>query len=194
VIEAYLSGLEQFAASGGDPAQVHSVASFFVSRVDTEVDRRLEQIGGDAERLRGKAAVAQAKAAYKLFTERFSGSRWEDLATKGAHVQRPLWASTSTKNPDYADLVYVDSLIGPQTVNTMPDKTVDAFDDHGTVTRTVDVDERAAEDDLAAIEAAGVNLADVSRRLEEEGVASFSKSFSDLRNSLSEKASALRNG
>jgi transaldolase len=194
VIEAYLSGLEQFAASGGDPAQVHSVASFFVSRVDTEVDRRLEQIGGDAERLRGKAAVAQAKAAYKLFTERFSGSRWENLATKGAHVQRPLWASTSTKNPDYADLLYVDSLIGPQTVNTMPDKTVDAFDDHGTVTRTVDVDERAAEDDLAAIEAAGVNLADVSRRLEEEGVASFSKSFSDLRNSLSEKASALRNG
>ena len=118
---------------------MHSVASFFVSRVDTEVDRRLEALNNDkALALRGKAAVAQAKLAYQLFLERFSGPRWEALAAKGAHVQRPLWASTSTKNPAYPDLLYVDSLIGPDTVNTMPDATVAAFLDHGTVARTVD--------------------------------------------------------
>src|SRR5580658_4527033 len=150
VIEAYISGLEAFAATGGDLSRVHSVASFFVSRVDTEVDRRLEALNNEkALALRGKAAVAQAKLAYQLFLERFSGPRWEALKAKGAHVQRPLWASTSTKNPAYPDLLYVDSLIGPDTVNTMPDATVAAFLDHGTVARTVDADPDAARHALA---------------------------------------------
>ena len=121
------------------------MASFFVSRVDTEVDRRLEKAGEQAAGLEGKAAVAQAKLAYRLFQERFSGPRWEALAARGAHLQRPLWASTSTKNPAYPDLLYVDSLIGPHTVNTMPDATVAAFVDHGTVARTVDTDVAEAE-------------------------------------------------
>ncbi len=192
VIDAYLSGLEAYAAAGGDLGAVHSVASFFVSRVDTEVDRRLEQLGGSAASLAGKAAVAQAKTAYKLHQERFSGQRWEALAAQGAHPQRPLWASTSTKNPAYPDLLYVDSLIGPDTVNTMPDATVTAFDDHGTVARTVDVGSDEAEADLQALADAGVDMGDVARRLEEEGVASFAKSFEELMNSLVDKANRLQ--
>lgn len=192
VIEAYLSGLEAYAAAGGDLARVHSVASFFVSRVDTEVDRRLASRGGAATELEGKAAVAQAKTAYKLFAERFSGSRWERLAAQGAHPQRPLWASTSTKNDAYPDLLYVDSLIGPDTVNTMPNATVEGFCEHGTVARTVDVDVEGAEADLRALAEAGVDMADVSSTLEDEGVASFAKSFEDLLNSLSDKAVRLR--
>ncbi len=192
VIDSYLTGLEAFAASGGDLADVHSVASFFVSRVDTEVDRRIEQLGGPAADLAGKAAVAQAKAAYKLHRERFSGPRWEALAARGAHPQRPLWASTSTKNPAYPDLLYVDSLIGPDTVNTMPDATIEAFDDHGTVARTVDAGAEEAEADLKALADAGVDMGDVARRLEEEGVASFAKSFEELMNSLADKASRLQ--
>ena len=189
VIEAYLSGLE---ACVGDLARVHSVASFFVSRVDTEVDRRLDAIGTDAAlALRGKAAVAQAKLAYELFRTRFSGPRWEALAARGANLQRPLWASTSTKNPAYPDTLYVDELIGPDTVNTMPEATIAAFEDHGTLARTVDRDVEASHrvmDDLAAV---GVDLADVSRTLEHEGVAAFSKSFDELMTALEEKAAAL---
>ena len=189
VIEAYLSGLEAYK---GDVSRVRSVASFFVSRVDTEVDRRLEAIGTDeALALRGQAAVAQARLAYRLFRERFSGPRWAALAERGAHVQRPLWASTSTKNPTYPDLLYVDPLIGPDTVNTMPDATIEAFLDHGTLARTVDfgVDEaQAALDRLADV---GVDLADVSRTLEEEGVAAFVKSFDELMQTLHDKANAL---
>jgi transaldolase len=133
VIEAYLSGLE---AAEGDLSSVASVASFFVSRVDTEADRRLDAVGSpEALALRGKVAVANAQLAYKLFLERFQGPRWEALVARGARVQRPLWASTSTKNPAYSDTLYVDTLIGPDTVNTMPDATLDAFDDHGTVER-----------------------------------------------------------
>jgi len=190
VIEAYISGLEKFDKAGGDLSRVHSVASFFVSRVDTEVDRRLGHLGVDTHGLAGKTAVAQAKLAYRLFKDEFSGPRWEALATKGAHRQRPLWASTSTKNEDYPDLLYVDSLIGPDTVNTLPDATVEAFADHGTVARTVDagVDEAAA--DLERLHAVGVDLDDVSRVLEEEGVASFSKSFEELMQSLNDKANA----
>jgi transaldolase len=194
VIEAYIDGLERFAATGGDLGQVHSVASFFISRVDTEVDRRLEGLGGDAATLVGKAAVAQARLAYKLFSEQFSGPRWEALAAQGAHPQRPLWASTSTKNPAYPDLLYVDSLIGPMTVNTMPDATVDAFADHGTVVRTIDTDVDAAEAHLDALATAGVDMADVARVLEDEGVASFSKSFDQLIGSLGDKAAALSGG
>ncbi len=206
VIEAYLSGLEAFVAGGASPEQVSrvaSVASFFVSRVDTEVDRRLDALASagpagpahspaDLAPLYGTAAVAQAKLAYQLFGERFSGSRWENLAARGAQVQRPLWASTSTKNPAYPDLKYVDGLIGPDTVNTMPDSTVNAFLDHGTVGRTVDQDvpgARAALDRLAAV---GIDMTDVTRLLEEEGVASFSKSFDELMQVLSDKAAQLR--
>ena len=118
---------------------MHSVASFFVSRVDTEVDHRLEQIGGDdAVALRGRAAVAQARLAYQIFRNRFAGARWEKLAARGARAQPPLWASTSTKNPDYPDTLYVDSLIGPDTINTMAEATITAFEDHGAIARTVD--------------------------------------------------------
>ncbi|MGH9106565.1 MAG: transaldolase [Acidimicrobiales bacterium] len=194
VVEAYISGLEAFAGSGGDISRVHSVASFFVSRVDTEVDRRLEQKaagGEDAERLadlRGKAAVAQAKLAYQLFQQRFSGPRWEALETRGGHRQRPLWASTSTKNPAYPDLLYVDSLIGPHTVNTMPDATIAAFEDHGKVARTVDQDVDQARAHLDALAEEGIDMGDVSQKLEQEGVAAFSKSYDELLQALEDKA------
>ena len=138
VMEAYISGLE---AAEGDLSDISSVASFFVSRLDTEVDRRLDVIGTpEALACKGKAALASGKLAYELFTQTFSGPRWEALAARGARVQRPLWASTSTKNPDYPDTMYVDQLIGPDTVNTLPDSTMEAFEDHGTVARTIDVD------------------------------------------------------
>src|SRR5579875_1524273 len=190
VIEAYISGLEALAEAGGNLSEVHSVASFFVSRVDTEVDRRLGGLGVAGEGLAGKAAVAQARLAYALFEERFSGPRWEVLAAKGANPQRPLWASTSTKNPDYPDLLYVDSLIGPHTVNTMPDATIEAFADHGTVARTVDTDVDGARDHLGKLAEIGVDMADVARVLEEEGVASFAKSYDELLQSLTDKANA----
>jgi transaldolase len=192
VIDAFFSGLEELDRSGGDISTVSSVASFFVSRVDTEVDRRLETLGTpDALALRGKAAVANAKLAYALFEERFATDRWKALEAKGASVQRPLWASTSTKNPAYPETLYVDNLIGPQTVNTMPDQTLDDFEDHGRLERTVDqgVDEaRAVFADLARV---GVDMADVTRTLEEEGVAAFSKSFDELITSLETKADQL---
>ena len=201
VIEAYQGGLEDLVARDpqADLSKVTSVASFFLSRVDTEVDRRLENMADDADspagadvgELRGKAAVAQAKLAYQLFEERFAGPRWEALSARGAHLQRPLWASTSTKNPDYPDLLYVDSLIGPHTVNTMPDATLDAFLDHGTVKRTIDqgvAEAKVAMEDLAA---AGIDMEDVSVTLENEGVAAFAKSFDELIQSLTDKANAL---
>jgi len=195
IIEAYLSGLEERVAAGGDVTKVRSVASFFVSRVDTEVDRRLDEIGSpEALALRGKAAVANAQVAYQLFLERFSGPRWEALAAKGARVQRPLWASTSTKNDAYPDTLYVDDLIGPDSVNTLPDATIDAFDDHGTLARTVDADPDAARQVLADLAAVGIDLVDVTRVLEDEGVAAFSKSFDELLTSLGSKADALRSG
>ena len=189
VIEAYLAGLEAFE---GDLSRVRSVASFFVSRVDTEVDRRLEAIGTpEALALRGKAAVAQAQVAYQIFQDRFSGERWDALVARGANVQRPLWASTSTKNAEYPDTLYIDSLIGPDTVNTMPDATIEAFEDHGTMARTIDADPDGARATLDAISAAGVDLDDVGRVLEEEGVAAFSKSFDELLGTLTTKAEAL---
>jgi transaldolase len=190
VMEAYLAGLEALAAAGGDLAKVRSVASFFVSRVDTEVDRRLEKIGEKAASLEGKAGVAQAQLAYRLFQERFSGPRWEALAARGAHRQRPLWASTSTKNPAYPDLLYVDNLIGPDTVNTMPDSTVSAFEDHGTVARTVDTDAAGAQAHLEALQRVGIDMANVAAVLEAEGVASFSKSYEELLQALHDKANA----
>jgi transaldolase len=189
VIEAYLSGLEAY---DGDLAAVHSVASFFVSRVDTEVDRRLNAIGTpEALALRGKAAVAQAKLAYELFRERFSGERWQPLTERGAGLQRPLWASTSTKNPDYPDTLYVDNLIGPDTVNTMPESTIEAFEDHGRIARTIDVDVDDSRAVMAALAAVGVDMGDVGRVLEDEGVASFAKSYDELIETLREKADRL---
>jgi len=192
VIEAYLSGLEA-AGPGIDLARVSSVASFFVSRVDTEVDRRLDAIGTDEARsLKGRAAVANAQLAYQLFRERFAGPRWEALAARGARVQRPLWASTSVKNPDYPDTLYVDTLIGPDTVNTMPDDTLAAFDDHGTPARTVDADADGARAVLDRLAAVGVDIDDVTAVLEQEGVAAFAKSFDELISSLDAKAQSLR--
>src|SRR5690242_10316561 len=137
VMEAYIRGLERLVASGGDPATVHSVASFFVSRVDTEADKRLDAIGGDALQLRGKLGIANAKLAYEHYLEAFSTDRWKKLEAQGATKQRCLWASTSTKNPDYRDVMYVEGLIGPATVNTMPEETIRAFQDHGVVAETL---------------------------------------------------------
>jgi transaldolase len=193
VMNAYLDGLEAYGATdGADLSTVASVASFFVSRVDTEVDRRLEEIATEeALRLRGKAALAQAKLAYRQFRRTFAGERWEALAARGARVQRPLWASTSTKNPAYPDTLYVDELIGPDTVNTLPDATIEAFEDHGTLARRVDADVDEAEAVWQRLADVGVDMADVADKLEREGVASFEKSFDELLQTLAAKAAEL---
>jgi transaldolase len=189
VAEAYLTGLE---AAEGDLSRISSVASFFVSRVDTEVDRRLDEIGTpEALALKGRAAVAQAQMAYAHFQQIFSGPRWEALVERGARVQRPLWASTSTKDPSLPDTLYVDTLIGPDTVNTMPEATIEAFTDHGTAARTVDADPSAAHQVLAKLAEVGVDLDDVARVLEDQGVAAFSKSFDELLDALGAKAAEL---
>lgn len=196
VIEAHQAGLEELVASGASRdviAGVSSVASFFVSRVDAEVDRRLDTLGTEeAVALKGRAAVANARRAYTLFLDRYSGPRWEALAAAGAKVQRPLWASTSTKDPSYPDTLYVDTLIGPDTVNTLPDDTLAAFDDHGTVARTVDTDDADAIEALERLAAVGIDLDDVTDLLEKEGVNSFEASYDDLLGTLGEKAAALR--
>jgi transaldolase len=190
VAHAYIEGLEAYLQAGGkDLAHIGSVASFFVSRVDSEVDKRLGALGAPKE-LFGKAAVAQAQVAYDHFLRAFSGPRWDALVKKGAQLQRPLWASTSTKNPAYSDLLYVDSLIGPNTVNTMPEATIDAFLDHGHVSRTIDTDLGRASEYLDEINAAGVDMADVAVVLEKEGVQSFLTSFVDLLAILEKKAQA----
>jgi transaldolase len=180
VVEAYIRGLERLVETGGDPSTVASVASFFVSRVDTEADRRLDEIGGD-DHLKGKLAIANAKLAYELYKKRFSGERWLKLAARGAAPQRCLWASTSTKSPAYRDVMYVEELIGENTVNTMPQETIEAFQDHGKVvpgTVERDLDQaRALFDELAA---AGVDYDDVTATLEREGVEKFAASFEEL--------------
>jgi transaldolase len=189
VVEAYIGGVERLVAAGGDAATVDSVASFFVSRVDTEADRRLAELG--RQDLAGRLAVANAKLAYRHYQETFAGERWEHLASAGARVQRCLWASTSTKNPAYSDVLYVDELIGPDTVNTMPLETIEAFQDHGTVrvTLTEGVDEaHALVDELAA---AGVDYDDVVEVLEREGVQKFSDSFAQLLAGIEAKRGAL---
>jgi transaldolase len=173
VVEAYLRGLERLVQSGGDPGSVASVASFFVSRVDTEADRRLDEVGAPPE-LKGKLAVANAKLAYERYKELFSGERWEALRAKGATTQRCLWASTSTKNPDYRDVLYVEELIGPETVNTMPEETIRAFQDHGEVAPTLERDLDEAKRLFERIAEAGVDYDDVVVVLEREGVDKFS--------------------
>lgn len=194
VMDAYIDGLEQYAATvNPDLSKVASVASFFISRVDSEVDARLAAIGTpEALALRGHAAVAQAKLAYQAFRRTFSGPRWDALAADGAVVQRPLWASTSTKNPAYPDTLYVDELIGPDTVNTLPDATIDAFADHGTVARTIDAGVAHAEEVWRKLAEVGIDMDDVAVKLEREGVASFQKSFDDLLAALAAKADELR--
>jgi transaldolase len=188
VAEAYIRGLQRFVDGGGDPSgKLASVASFFVSRVDTEADKRLDAIGGHDE-LKGKLAIANAKLAYQTYQEVFSSPEWEALEAKGATKQRCLWASTGVKNPDYKDTVYVEELVGPDTVNTMPPALVDAVDDHGEIrgdTLTEDTEEASRV--LDAFESAGVSYDDVVATLEREGVEKFSKSFADLIEGLESK-------
>ena len=189
VTEAYLRGLERLVEDGGDPTNVVSVASFFVSRVDTEADRRLAEVG--RHDLQGKLAIANAKLAYQHYLETFSGERWEALASKGARPQRCLWASTSTKNPSYSDVLYVEELVGPDTVNTMPFETIDAFQDHGIVRDTLADGVDAARKLLDELAAAGVDYDDVTATLEAEGVQKFSDSYASLLEGIDEKRAAL---
>ncbi len=190
VAEAYIRGLERLVAGGGDPSHVSSVASFFVSRVDTETDRRLDEIGGHDE-LKGKLAIANAKLAYERYEEIFAGERWEALAAKGATPQRCLWASTSTKNPAYRDVMYVEELIGPDTVNTMPKETIEAFQDHGEVAPTLEQGIDEAKRVFEQIKEAGVDYDDVTATLEREGVEKFAESFTELLEGIRSKSGEL---
>jgi transaldolase len=190
VAEAYLRGLERLVAAGGDPSKVASVASFFVSRVDTETDKRLEELGNT--KLQGRLAIANAKLAYRHFEQTFSGPRWDFLAGKGASKQRPLWASTSTKNPSYRDVLYVEELIGPDTVDTMPPETVEAFADHGEVRGdTVGEGVGKAQRLLEKLSTAGVDYDDVVETLEDEGVRKFTDSFDELIDGIRAKRGEL---
>jgi len=201
VIEAFLKGLEDRAAVGKSVAKIASVASFFVSRVDSAIDKQLDTMAAgeknDARKsallaLCGKAAIANAKLAYRLFTQQFSGARWDALSSKGALPQRPLWASTSTKNPHYRDVMYVEELAGPDTVNTLPPATLEAFRDHGEARVAVDVGVDEAERVLAQLDAHGVSLKKVTDQLLKEGLASFEQSFVTLQAGLERKRTALR--
>jgi transaldolase len=190
VAEAYLRGLERLVEAGGDPSQVTSVASFFVSRVDTETDKRLDAIDGH-DHLQGRLAIANAKLAYQRYKEIFMGSRWEALFAKGATPQRCLWASTSTKNPAYRDVMYVEDLIGPETVNTMPKETIEAFQDHGVVRLTLEEGLDEARRLFEELAAAGIDYDDVTRVLEEEGVEKFADSFDELLEGIAAKRGEL---
>ena len=193
VIEAYLSGLEQAAAAGKDLSHIHSVASFFVSRVDGEIDTRLEALGGEAETLRGSAGVANAKAAFGEYLRAFGAERFTALQEQGANAQRPLWASTGVKNPEYPDTLYVDHLVADPSVNTMPEKTLDAVADHSELEPTLDAAAAAAgEGVLQQIAEAGVDLADVFAQLEREGVEKFEASWSELLEAVEASLTAAR--
>jgi transaldolase len=199
VIEAFMAGLEDRVAAGNPIDHVFSVASFFVSRVDTEVDKRLDEIikaanPTDRDRLKmlkGRAAVANAKLAYRLFRRRFDDARWKALEERGGRLQKPLWASTGVKNPAYRDVMYVEELIGPDTVNTTPPALIEAFRDHGDVQRTVDKRLGAAEGLLREIEAVGISMKDVTGKLLVDGLASFQKSFDSLVAGIEKKMSQL---
>jgi len=199
VIDAYMSGLEDRVSAGKPVDRIFSVASFFVSRVDTEMDKRLDELiksanPADRDRLRmlrGRAAVANARMAYRLFTRRFAEPRWKSLESHGARVQKPLWASTGVKNPAYRDVMYVEELIGPKTVNTMPPALIDAFREHGDVQRTVDRRTGAAEGVLREIEAVGIPMREVTDKLLVDGLASFQKSFDSLIAGIERKLSQL---
>jgi transaldolase len=188
VIEAYFRGLERLAEGGGDVSKIASVASFFVSRVDTEADRRLPE----GHPLRGKVAVANAKLAYKQFRQRFSGPRWDALAAKGARLQRPLWASTSTKNPEYPDTLYVDELVGRDTVNTLAEASLEALRDHGNPQPdTIERDVEGAEQVMRDLAAAGIDYDDLTATLEREGVDSFGRSYLDCLSTLEKRRREL---
>jgi transaldolase len=190
VAESYIRGIERLVAEGGDPRKVASVASFFVSRIDTEADRRLEEVGAPKE-LQGKLAIANAKLAYAHYLEAFSGPRWDFLVGKGATPQRVLWASTSVKNPAYPDVMYVEELVGPDTVNTMPEETIKAYQDHGDPQPRLQSGLEEATAVLEKLARAGVDYDDVTETLEREGVEKFADSFDQLMQSLREKQQAL---
>jgi len=192
VAGAYIDGLEILAGNGGDVSKVASVASFFVSRVDGVVDKKLEDAGNTE--LQGKIAIANAKLAYARFQETFSGDRWDALAEKGATVQRPLWASTSVKNPDYPDTLYVDELIGAHTVNTVPPNTLEALLDHATVENTVDTDIDGAKAQIAQLSDLGIDLDQITEDLQDDGVDKFAQSFESLMNSIKAKRESLLEG
>ncbi|MBB4662192.1 transaldolase [Conexibacter arvalis] len=189
VVVSYLRGLERLVADGGDPARIASVASFFVSRIDTEADRRLEEAGGP-ERLKGELAIANARLAYQRWRTAFTGERWEFLTNKGATPQRVLWASTSVKNPAYRDTRYVEELIGPDTIDTMPLETLDAFRDHGRAVPRLELELDGARRVFAELAAAGIDYDDVTDTLEREGVEKFAASFDELLEGLSDKRAA----
>lgn len=196
VMEAFLTGLERAKANGHDLSRIGSVASFFVSRVDTEVDQRLEKIGSDqASALRGRAAIANARLAYERYSQVFASDRWQALADAGAHPQRPLWASTSTKNPDYRDVLYVEELIAPGTVNTMPEPVINAYAEHGeTSGDTVTGGYDEARKVFAGLAAAGVDLTDVIDTLEREGVEKFAASWNELLEGVRRSLAAANRG
>ena len=198
VMEAYLSGLEDRLAGGLPLGHIASVASFFVSRVDTNVDRELDRVAGQddaiaskAATLKGKIAVANAKLAYREFQRTFSGTRWQALTDAGAQMQRPLWASTSTKNPDYPELLYVDTLIGPHTVNTMPPNTLDAFRAQGDVARTIDRNVDEAERAIQELATLGISLQEITADLEEDGVRKFATSYDELLDAIQQRSSQM---
>jgi len=192
VAEAYIAGLEELLASGGDASQVASVASFFVSRVDRVVDPQLEAAGKNE--LLGRIAIANAKLAYQRFQQTFRGARWERLQANGARVQRPLWASTSTKNPEYSDVLYVDELIGPHTINTLPPQTLSSFRDHGVVAVTLTQEVERAQAEIEQLAEAGIDLDGVTEQLQDDGVKAFAKSFESLMASIAEKRERLLAG
>jgi transaldolase/glucose-6-phosphate isomerase len=199
VIDAYLRGLERRAAANQPVDRIASVASFFVSRIDTAIDKQIDaRIAASSDErekkelasLKGKAAIANAKLAYELFQKRFGDPRFEALRARGARVQRPLWASTGTKNPEYSDVLYVENLIGPDTVNTVPPATYNAFKDHGKVSRTIDRDLEQAREVLAKIERAGISLEETTRQLTVDGVKSFAGSFRSLLETIDARRAA----
>jgi transaldolase len=200
-MEAFLRAMERRAQAGQPLDRIASVASFFVSRVDGAVDAELEKIvaegGANAEKAKsvmGRAAIANAKMAYARFLAVFSGERWEALKAKGAHVQRPLWASTSTKNKAYRDVVYVEELIGPDTVNTMPLATIEAFADHGEARRTVDIDLDRARSEWATLQELGIDMDAATERLQVEGVEKFAKSFHQMIKTVDDKLTRVAQG
>lgn len=190
VVESYIRGIERLVAEGGDPTHVASVASFFVSRIDVETDKRLDEVGGH-EHLKGRLAIANARLAYQHYKQAFSGPRWEYLAGKHATPQRVLWASTSTKNPAYPDTVYVEQLIGPDTVDTMPEETIEQYHDHGQPAPRLEHDLAQARTLIDQLAGAGVDYHDITETLEREGVEKFAGAFDDLLTALADKARAL---
>jgi transaldolase len=189
VVRAYIRGVKRLVESGGDPSDVRSVASFFVSRIDSEADQRLEELGADD--LEGRLAIANAKIAYQIYKQVFGGSRWRSLEERGANRQRLLWASTSTKNPDYPDTLYVDNLVGPQTVNTMPKQTIEAVKDHGNIRPTLEEGVEEAKELLERLREAGLDYEDVTDTLEQEGIQKFADPFHALLEEIERKSKQL---